>query len=77
MKKALLIIALVAAVVVAIVLISGGSSNGYLVRAYFDNGDFLVQGEQVRIAGANVGEVQSVGVSMPGELDAYRNGKPV
>lgn len=77
MRKALLTIALIAAVVVAIVLISGGGSNGYLVRAYFDNGDFLVQGEQVRIAGADAGTIQSVGVSMPGELDAYRNSKAV
>jgi phospholipid/cholesterol/gamma-HCH transport system substrate-binding protein len=78
MRKALVAVALVAAVVVVIALISSGSSgNGYLVRAYFDNGSFMVQGEQVRIAGANVGTIQSVGVSLPGEIDAYRDGKPV
>ena len=36
----------------------------------------MVPGEQVRVAGANVGTIQSVGVSLPGEVDAYRNGKP-
>ncbi len=76
MKKGLIAAALVVAVVAAIALISSGESNGYLVRAYFDNGSFMVSGEQVRIAGANVGQIQSVGVSMPGEIDAYRNGKP-
>ncbi len=78
MRRVIVIAALVVAVVVAVVLLSsGGGSNGYLVRAYFDNGDFMVQGEQVRVAGANVGTIESVGVSMPGEIDAYRNGKPV
>ncbi len=79
MRRGLIIGALVAAVVVAIVLISssGGGNSGYLIRAVFDSGSFMVQGEQVRIAGANVGEIKSVDVSMPGEVDAYRNGKPL
>jgi len=67
------------AVVVAIVLVvsSGGSGgSGYVVRAAFDNGGFMVQGEQVRVAGANVGEIKSVTVSMPGEVDSYKDGKP-
>jgi phospholipid/cholesterol/gamma-HCH transport system substrate-binding protein len=77
MRRGLITGALVAAVVVAIVLISsGGGSNGYVVRAVFDNGSFMVQGEQVRVAGANVGEIKSVGVSMPGEVDSYKGGKP-
>jgi phospholipid/cholesterol/gamma-HCH transport system substrate-binding protein len=66
-----------AAIVVAIVLIaSGGSSgtSGYVVRAIFDNGSFMVRGEQVRIAGANVGEVESVDVTMPGEVDNFEHG---
>jgi len=75
-KKLLIVAALVIAVIAVVELTSSGASNGYLVRAYFDNGSFMVPGEQVRIAGANVGEIQSVGVSMPGEIDAYRNGKP-
>ena len=78
MRKAIVIGALVAAVIVAIVLISSGSGSGggYVVRAIFDNGGFMVKGEQVRVAGANVGEIESVGVTLPGEIDAYdKNGK--
>ncbi len=77
MRKAIVIGGLVAAAIVAIVLISsgGGSSDGYIVRAIFDSGGFMVKGEQVRVAGANVGEIESVGVTMPGEVDSYEGGK--
>ncbi|MGH2966447.1 MAG: MlaD family protein [Solirubrobacterales bacterium] len=44
---------------------AGGSDGGYEVRAIFDNGGFLVPGENVRVAGANVGSVDSVDVTMP------------
>jgi ABC-type transporter Mla subunit MlaD len=78
MKKLIAGLVVVAAVVVAIVLISGGgSSDGYLVRAVFDNGSFMVPGEQVRVAGANVGTIKSVSVSLPGEPTAEENGKLV
>jgi phospholipid/cholesterol/gamma-HCH transport system substrate-binding protein len=46
---------------------SGGSGGTYEVRAIFDNGGFLVTGEDVRVAGASVGSVASVGVTMPGD----------
>ncbi|HET9161969.1 MAG TPA: MlaD family protein [Solirubrobacterales bacterium] len=70
--------ALVAAIVVVVVLASsGGGGNGYVVRGIFDSGGFMVAGEEVRIAGANVGEIESVGVTMPGEVDGYKNGKPI
>jgi ABC-type transporter Mla subunit MlaD len=76
MKKVIGGLIVVAAVVVAIVLISGGtSSDGYVVRAVFQNGSFMVAGEQVRIAGANVGTIKSVSVSLPGEATAEKNGK--
>jgi phospholipid/cholesterol/gamma-HCH transport system substrate-binding protein len=76
MKKVIGGLIVVAAVVVAIVLISGGGSNdGYVVRAVFDNGSFMVAGEQVRVAGANVGTIKSVSVSLPGEATAEENGK--
>jgi phospholipid/cholesterol/gamma-HCH transport system substrate-binding protein len=77
MRRALLIGALVAAAIVAIVLIGSGGSggSGYVVRAIFDNGGFMVKGEQVRVAGANVGEIESVGVTLPGEIDSYEGGK--
>jgi len=70
---------LVVAVVVVIVLLvsGGGSGNSYEVRAVFENGAFMVQGEQVRVAGANVGTIESVSVSLPGEPVAYRDGKMV
>lgn len=67
----------VAAAVAIVLLLAGGSSGGYRVRAIFDNGAFMVNGEQVRVAGANVGTIESVGVTRPGETVAYRNGKPV
>jgi len=79
-RRVIIAAGLVAAVVVVVLLASGGGSNSsdrYLVRAVFDNGAFMVTGEQVRVAGANVGTIESVDVSMPGETVAYRDGKPV
>jgi ABC-type transporter Mla subunit MlaD len=46
----------------------GGPDGEYLVRAYFDNAGFLVEDEEVRIAGANVGTISSVDVTRPGEV---------
>jgi phospholipid/cholesterol/gamma-HCH transport system substrate-binding protein len=46
---------------------AGGSGGDYEVRAIFDNGNFLVAGEEVRVAGAAVGSVSSVDVTMPGD----------
>ena len=46
---------------------AGGSGGDYEVRAIFDNGNFLVAGEDVRVAGASVGAVSSVDVTMPGQ----------
>jgi ABC-type transporter Mla subunit MlaD len=71
MKKAL-IAGIVVAVVVAIALAAGGGgSEGYTVRAIFDSGGFMVRGEEVRVAGANVGTIESVGVTLPGEVASY------
>jgi phospholipid/cholesterol/gamma-HCH transport system substrate-binding protein len=47
-----------------------GDGGSYEVRAIFDNGGFVVNGEDVRVAGANVGSVKSVDVSMPDEIVA-------
>ncbi|MDQ2676377.1 MAG: MlaD family protein, partial [Actinomycetota bacterium] len=79
MSKRLLLIGAVVVAIVAVVLIASGddSSDGYKVRAIFDNGGFMVNGEEVRVAGATVGEIESVDVSMPGETVAYENGKGV
>ena len=67
-RKGLIAALVVVAIVVAVVLVSSGGSgtSGYVVRAIFDNGSFMVKGEQVRIAGANVGEVESVDVTDAG-----------
>jgi phospholipid/cholesterol/gamma-HCH transport system substrate-binding protein len=78
-KRLILAAAVVAAVVLVVLLVAGGddSSDGYEVRAIFDNGGFMVTGEQVRVAGANVGTIEEVNVTMPGDTVAYKNGKPV
>lgn len=77
-KRLIGVAVLVLAVVLVVLLVSGsGSNNGYVVRAIFDNGAYMVAGEQVRVAGANVGEIKSVGVTMPGEVVAYKDGEAV
>jgi ABC-type transporter Mla subunit MlaD len=79
MTRRLIIAAALVVAVVTVVLIAsggGGENDGYKVRAVFDNGGFMVTGEQVRVGGANVGTIESVDVSMPGETVAYRDGKP-
>jgi phospholipid/cholesterol/gamma-HCH transport system substrate-binding protein len=76
MKKLIAGVVVVAAIVVAVILLAGGGSGeGYVVRAIFDQGSFMVSGEQVRVAGANVGTIKSVSVSLPGEPTAIENGE--
>ncbi len=78
-RRLILAAALVVAAVVLVVLLvsGGGNSGGYRIRAIFDNGAFMVNGEQVRVAGANVGTIESVDVTKPGETVKYEDGKPV
>ena len=72
MRRILVATALVL-VLSALVLVSAaggqddGGGDGYYIRAIFDNGSFIVKDEDVRIGGANVGSVESVDVTMPGE----------
>ena len=77
MKRAAAI--LVALVASAAILLTGSAAGGddgnYEVRAIFDNAAFLVDGEQVRIAGANVGAVKDVTVTNETE-PARADGSP-
>jgi phospholipid/cholesterol/gamma-HCH transport system substrate-binding protein len=54
---------------------ASGGDGDYEVRGIFDNGAFIVPGEDVRIAGADVGSVSSVDVSMPGEVVSLEQGE--
>jgi virulence factor Mce-like protein len=63
MKRAAVIIGLLASALVATGCGAGrlgGSSGRYRVVAIFDNASFLIPGQDVRIAGANVGSVKAV-----------------
>jgi phospholipid/cholesterol/gamma-HCH transport system substrate-binding protein len=75
-RRPLIALGAIAAIVVVVVLLAGSSGGGgYVVRAIFDNGSFMVSGELVRVAGANVGEIESVDVTQPGEVDSYKDGR--
>ncbi|MFI5025171.1 MAG: MlaD family protein [Solirubrobacterales bacterium] len=54
---------------------AGGEEGTYEVRAIFDNGGFLVTGEEVRVAGAKVGSISEVGVTNADEA-ATADGSP-
>jgi phospholipid/cholesterol/gamma-HCH transport system substrate-binding protein len=77
MRRLLLPLALIAAVVAVVLLAAGrDDDDAYLVRAIFDNSNFLVEGEEVRVAGATVGTIESVDVTRPGEIGSYEDGRP-
>ena len=74
------IAAIAAILITAVVLVvfgsaAGGDEGEYEVRAIFDNGGFLVPGEEVRIAGAKVGEITEVDVTGVDEV-AHADGSP-
>jgi ABC-type transporter Mla subunit MlaD len=76
MRRIAAIAALLAALTLALFgQAASGDGDEYEVRAIFDNGGFLVPGEQVRVAGATVGSVSSVDVTLPGER-VHRDGSP-
>jgi len=66
MRRLAAILGVVVIAAVAIPLVASSSSRGaggpYQVRAIFDNAAFAVPGEDVRIAGAPVGSIKSLGV---------------
>jgi phospholipid/cholesterol/gamma-HCH transport system substrate-binding protein len=59
----------------AVAAAASGGDGDYEVRAIFDNGAFIVPGEDVRVAGADVGSVSEVDVSMPGEVVSLEDGE--
>ena len=78
MRRLALIATLIAGILAAAFLATGAEGDGgptdsYVVRGYFDNAGFLVHDEEVRIAGATVGTIDSVDVTRPGE-PVYSNG---
>ena len=76
MRRIAAIAALLATAVLAVFgQAASGDGDEYQVRAIFDNGGFLVPGEEVRVAGATVGSVSSVEVTLPGER-VHRDGSP-
>ena len=78
MRRLLVISGVILAAVLALLVIRNlsGDSNPYLVRAVFDNGAFVVPDVDVRVAGANVGSVDSIDVSLPGEVVSDDPGDP-
>ena len=64
-RLAAIVAVLVAAIAVAVVATTRAqsSSGSYTVRAIFDDASYAAVGENVRIAGANVGSIQSLGVN--------------
>jgi phospholipid/cholesterol/gamma-HCH transport system substrate-binding protein len=76
MRKLLIPLALIAALVVVLLVSGGEDDDAYLVRAIFDNSNFLVEGEEVRVAGATAGTIEAVDVTAPGEVASYQDGRP-
>jgi len=64
-------IAAVAAVVAAVFLVGfilfGGASGGYTVKAYFENGNQLVKGNQVELDGTPIGSVKWLDIIPSGQ----------
>jgi phospholipid/cholesterol/gamma-HCH transport system substrate-binding protein len=77
MRRILAITAAVLAIGLLIALpgaIGSGSGGTYEVRAVFENGAFVVKGEEVRVAGATVGTVKDVTVSDDNEIVSREGG---
>lgn len=53
-------VAIGVAIALGVESLSGPGGSGYLVRAVFDNSSFVIPGEEVKVAGANVGTIHSV-----------------
>jgi ABC-type transporter Mla subunit MlaD len=62
-RLAAIAVGIAASVVALVTLGAGGTSGSYRVDALFDNADFLISGQDVKIAGARVGSVEKVGLT--------------
>ena len=77
------IIGLMVVLMILVLRAVNGDDDSYKVRAIFDNGAFVVPDVDVRVAGANVGNVDSIDVTQPGEVvtsdpaDPYSPGKAI
>ena len=57
----LMMLAMVAVIALVVDRVAGGgSTNGYLVRAVFDNSSFVIPGEEVKVAGVTVGTIHTI-----------------
>jgi virulence factor Mce-like protein len=62
-RLAAIVLALAATVATVMTLGISGTSGDYRVDALFDNADYLIAGQDVKIAGARVGQVEKVGLT--------------
>jgi phospholipid/cholesterol/gamma-HCH transport system substrate-binding protein len=64
-------VAAIAAVVAAAILVGfiifGGAGGGYTVKAYFENGNQLVKGNQVELNGTPIGSVKDLDITPNGQ----------
>ncbi len=76
MRRIVATLAIVVACTGLVVAGTAGSSGGgdYKVRGIFDSGGFIVPGEDVRVAGAKVGSVDSVDVTSKTETASLQGG---
>jgi ABC-type transporter Mla subunit MlaD len=59
-RTAVAVMALLVVTVLATTAASDDDGDQYLVRAIFDNGSFVIPGEEVKIAGVKVGQIHDV-----------------
>src|SRR5437867_9558726 len=76
MRRLLATTVLVVACTALVLAGTAGSNAGgtYEVRGIFDSGGFIVPGEDVRVAGAIVGSVDSVDVTGKDEIGSLQGG---